>query len=504
MGAMTPLERYLQSVKITQGQNAGKRLRLLDWQREFLAGALGPGVSEAAISMARGNGKSAFLASVAAACIDGPLAVPRAEVICCASSLQQAKIVYDHAVRFIESRRVDLTDRKQWRRADSVNHALLEHKPSGARLRCIGSDPKRAHGLAPALVLADEPAQWPVNQRDAMLAALRTSLGKIPGSRLVALGTRSADPAHWFTEMLDSGDYVLDYSVPSDAPAETWGEPATWALANPSLAAFPELRKQIEREWERTVGNPSALASFRALRLNQGVADTMTRSLVESADWLAAEGDAPAEGDYVLGVDLGGSRSMSAAVGFWPASGRLEGLAAFPEVPGLIERERMDRAAEGAYRRMEESGELILAGRRVADIAALIGTALDRWGEPWGVATDRFRRAEFEQVCEGLDWYPAVEWRSLMPSQSAEDVRLFRREFHEGRVTPVRSLLLRHSLAEAVTRSDNLGNESLTKRNTQARDDVTMAAVLGVAAASRNSEYGGPQAHSGRSRVVVL
>ena len=32
---------------------------------------------------------------------------------------------------------------------------------TGARVRCIGSDPRRAHGLAPVLVLADEPAQWP-------------------------------------------------------------------------------------------------------------------------------------------------------------------------------------------------------------------------------------------------------------------------------------------------------------------------------------------------------
>ena len=45
-------------------------------------------------------------------------------------------------------------------------------------LRVIGSDPKRAHGAAPMLLIFDELAQWPHGQIDAMLAALETSKGK--------------------------------------------------------------------------------------------------------------------------------------------------------------------------------------------------------------------------------------------------------------------------------------------------------------------------------------
>ena len=37
------------------------------------------------------------------------------------------------------------------------------------------------------------------------LAALKTGLGKMPGSRLVALGTRPADDSHWFAKMLTGG-----------------------------------------------------------------------------------------------------------------------------------------------------------------------------------------------------------------------------------------------------------------------------------------------------------
>ena len=42
------------------------------------------------------------------------------------------------------------------------------------------SDPRRAHGLRPFLVLADEPAQWPPATGEKMISALRTGLGKVP------------------------------------------------------------------------------------------------------------------------------------------------------------------------------------------------------------------------------------------------------------------------------------------------------------------------------------
>ena len=47
-----------------------------------------------------------------------------------------------------------------WRVQDSAKSATIEHRKSGARIRCIGSDPRRAHGLHPALALLDESPQW--------------------------------------------------------------------------------------------------------------------------------------------------------------------------------------------------------------------------------------------------------------------------------------------------------------------------------------------------------
>ena len=72
---MTPLERYLSDLTITQGRAAGQSFKVLPWQGRFLRGAFAAGASTSALSVARGNGKTALLSAVACATLDGPLSV---------------------------------------------------------------------------------------------------------------------------------------------------------------------------------------------------------------------------------------------------------------------------------------------------------------------------------------------------------------------------------------------------------------------------------------------
>ena len=100
------------------------------------------------------------------------------------------------------------------------------------KLTVRGSDPRRAHGLAPSLILADEPGQWLESTSKKMLAALTTSLGKVPNSRMVALGTMPEDASHWFsTWCAGFADYSQVYQSKPDANAFS---KVTWKQANPS------------------------------------------------------------------------------------------------------------------------------------------------------------------------------------------------------------------------------------------------------------------------------
>ena len=388
----------------------------------------------------------------------------------------------------------DLSDRSRWRRQDSANRATLEYRPTGARVRCIGSDPGNAHGLRPALVLADEPAQWPPATAARMIAALRTGLGKQPGSRLIALGTRPADELHWFARLLESAPYAQVHAArPEDPPFRL----RTWRRANPSLDHLPSLLAQLRTEADDARRDPDALASFKALRLNQGTADVARSTLLDSERWTEAEAlgaPDPEPGGYVLGVDLGTNAAMSAAAAYW-RSGRLECFAVFPELPTLAERGLADGVGN-LYRRMAERSELVIAGLRVSDPVSLLREALGRWGAPAAVVCDRWREADLRQALEvaRVPYCPVVV-RGQGFKDGAADVRDFRRAVLGSLVAPVESLLLRSALSEARVVTDPAANAKLAKgseggRRTRARDDAAAAAILAVSAGYREWHTG--------------
>ena len=487
---------YLGGLTVTQGRFAGQPFPVFPWERRFVRGAFRPGVAEAALSVARGNGKTTLTAGFGAAAIDGPLMVPRGDAVLVASSFEQSRIAFEHVQAFIGPDR--LKDRRKFRVWDSTAWAMIQNLETGARVRCIGSDPKRAHGLAPTLILADEPAQWETNSAERMVAALRTAAGKQPRCLFLALGTRPDSETHWFSKLLAGGaDYAQQHAArPDDPPFQK----RTWARANPSLAHLPDLESAIRREAAKARLDPAQLASFESLRLNLGTSD-VERSMLLSADvWKRIEGQAERSGRPVWGVDLGTSAAQSVVSAFWPESGRLECLAAFPNEPDLRERGLADGVGN-LYSECHRRGELIQTGGAAVDIAALLRAARDAFGVPAGISADRWREAELRDSLKAVGLpVSRLELRGMGFKDGAEDVRAFRRAALEGRITPIPALLLTAAMAEARTVSDPAGNAKLAKgteggRRLRARDDAAAAAILAVGMASRRPK---------RSRGVYL
>ena len=351
----------------------------------------------------------------------------------------------------------------------------------------MGSDPRRAHGLAPVLVLADEPAQWPESTGERMVAALRTAAGKQPHSRMVALGTRPADESYWFAKMLSGGaDYSQCHACRAD---DSKFNKRTWAKANPSLAHMPDLLDTLRKEAKQAKTDPALLAAFDALRLNLGTMDTEASLLLEAGTWQAVEGDAERRGTCVWGIDLGTSAAQNAVAAYWPESGRLESFAAFPSVPTLAERGLRDGVGS-LYVQCAGHGELMAIGQHAVEISGLLAEALKRFGRPSLIVADRWREAELRDslMVAGVP-VATLELRGMGFKDGAEDVRAFQRAVADGRVTPVKSLLLRSAIGEERTVSDPAGNSKLSKatqggRRKRARDDAA-AAILAVSAGVR-------------------
>ena len=480
---------YLGGLVIPSGDCAGEKMQVLPWERRLIRGACDCS-GDVALSISRGAGKSGIVAGIATAAVDpdGPLNFGRADVVVVASAYEQSKVIFDDVLSYLRENH-DLENRLVWRLQDSANKAQIEHRPTGTRVRCVGSDPKRAHGLRPALVLADEPAQWLSSKADAMLSALRTGLGKVPGSRLIALGTRPASGEHWFARMLDSPgahDYSQEHRAGKDDPPF---QLKTWRKANPSLSIFPSLLKRIRKEAADAKRDAALLPAFRALRLNMGTSDVEVQLLIGADTWARIEGEAAATGSCLWGADLGTSYAMSAISAYWPETGLLRCMAAFPRLPSLHERGIRD-GVDSLYEQMAERDELLQFGQRAVDLGELIGAAVLRFGEPDLVVADRWRMAE---LCDALTAHEIgveVEPRGQGYKDGGEDVRAFQKACVSDRVTPEVSLLMRSAMLEARTMSDPAGNSKLCKsiegqRRFHAKDDACAAAILAVSAGER-------------------
>ena len=477
---------WLETLTVTQGEGAGNTLKLFPWERDWIASLEEAGGRRTrGLSIGRGAGKTTLTGSLGAAAVAGPWAVPRGLVLIVASTFKQARVAFAHSLAFM--RPIIDADPDRWRVLDSEQAARIEDRTTGSALEAREAVPGSLHGPAPVLIIGDEPSQWAPTKGDRLFSALRTSLGKVPGSRALFIGTKPAEPDHWFAKLLGRPGGVTF----AGDPEGDWQDEAEWHAANPSLANMPELLDVYREEAEDAEDDASLLPGFKALRLNLGGADEEIALLLDAADWQRAEVDLlpAAAGPCVWGVDLSGGDAMAAAACYWPSTGRLEALAAFPSLPKLDERSRLDGAD---YARMKHDGDLLILGQRVVPVPELIGAALFKWQRPARIVADYHHERELREALDAANFPPAVLIAASLGGMKDSPGRLrdFRRAVKGGKVYAQPRLLIRQSLANARTVSDSMGEERLTKggvagRKRRSRDDVAVAIVAAVSEASR-------------------
>lgn len=477
---------FLESLKIPEGPNAGKPLKLAEFQKSYVRGALDPENMVAVLSIGRGNAKTALSAGLALFFLMGKLdAQPKREIIFAARNRDQAKIAFGFLTGFVESLPDDEQALFKIRRGQRLE---VEYDGDGGGLaRCIAADGKSILGGAPNLAILDERAAWDRDKGDALENAILSGLGKRNGKALI-ISTSAPDDANTFSRWLDEpppGTYVQEHRPPFGLPAD---DAESLLVANPGAAegigaSLEWLQAQARRAIAR---GGSALSSFRNLNRNERVSTEDRSVLVTVDEWLAAEVSPdelpPREGECILGVDLGGSRSMSAAAFYWPATGRLEAVGTFPAKPGLADRGASD-GVSGRYVEMQERGELSVLGDNtvppgpwLASVVKLVeGSTIS------SIVGDRFRHAEFVEAMQGagLSRVPFI-WRGFGWKDGSEDIERFRRALFDGHVKTRPSLLLRSAFADAITLIDPAGNAKLAKGRSLGRIDPAAAAILAI------------------------
>lgn len=482
---------FLETLTIPEGPKAGQPLRLAEYQRRFVRGALSPDVMVGVLSIGRGNAKTALAAGLALGSVMGIWdAQPKREILLAARNRDQAKTAFQFVTGFVQG----LPEGEQ--ELFSIRHGArleVEYKANGGGLiRVIPADGKSILGGAPTLAIMDERAAWERDKGDNLENAILSGLGK-RGGRVLIISTSAPDDANTFSRWMDDappGTYVQEHRPAPGLPAD---DLESLLIANPGAAeGIGATAEWLVAQARRAIARGgSALSSFRNLNRNERVASDDRSVLVTVDEWLSAEvaPDAlPARsGACILGVDLGGSRSMSAAAFYWPDTGRLEAFGAFPAVPSLADRGASD-GVSGRYVEMADRGELAVMGDATVPPGpwlAEIVRQLDG-GDIACIAGDRFRFAEFSEALRaaGLERVPFIN-RGFGWKDGSEDIERFRRALFDGEVAVAPSLLLRSAFADAITLVDPAGNHKLAKARSLGRIDAAAAVVLAVAEGMR-------------------
>lgn len=400
----------------------------------------------------------------------------------------QARVAWDFVAGFARSLPEELQAELTFRRSPRLE---IEFGGDGGGhvLRAIAADGKSALGSAPTLALLDERGHWAPDRGDDLEHALLSGLGK-RGGRALIISTSAASDAHPFSKWIDTdqaGVFRQEHRPSPGLPADDLDSllianpGARHGIGSPEAWLVDQARRAIAR-------GGSALTSFRLLNRNERVSGETRDALLTVDEWLAAETSAlPArEGKVVIGIDLGGSASMTAVAYYWPATGRLEALGTFPSSPGLADRGAAD-GVSGRYVEMQERGELSTLGDRTVPVAAWLGLVMRQLdGEPIGcLVADRFKQSELGEAIDRAGIRAPIVWRGQGFRDGGEDVERFRRAVFDGKVKARPSLLLRSAFADAVCLRDPANNLKLAKARSTGRIDAASASVLAVAEGAR-------------------
>ena len=312
---------------------------------------------------------------------DDPLYVEGAESVLVSASRPMATLT-------LEAARLVLGDDPEFRwRRDGV-----EHVKTRTRCRVLSSDSRRAYGLGSAMNLAvlDEPGSFAPTSGERLWRALLGSLGKNSSARILACGTIApAAVGSWWQTFIEGGSGPGVHIQLIQGDEETWRDWDAVLAANPCTAINPNLVRTLKREHDEALQNDRAAAAFLRFRMNINAPEaTHAQPLITSSEWSRICGrPIPAcEGRPTIGVDLGGSRSWSAACAIWP-SGRIEAWAVAPGRPTLHDQEVEDQVLEGTYSALARSGGLSVDEEHaVPDIGLLLARC---WS--WEAAGHRVR-----------------------------------------------------------------------------------------------------------------
>jgi phage terminase large subunit-like protein len=490
---------------VPSGTGAGKPFKLAKWQKNFIQDIYEPHrdgkrvVRRAILSVARKNGKTALIATIALAHLVGPEAIPNGEIYSAANDRDQAAIVFKFARQIVE---LEPELREVIEVINSTKTMLVRH--TGSVYRAISAEAGTKHGYLPSVVIYDELAQ----AKNRMLYdVLDTSFGARDEPLFIVISTQSNDPEHMMSKLIDDGLSQLDptivchlWAADEDCNLE---DEAQWEKANPALGKFRD-HEDLAAAIRKAIRLPAEEPKVRNLFLNQRVAPTST--LISRAEWMACVGEVDIKdgSEVFLGLDLASVIDLAALVivtAEEPAQ-----IRPFFWKPVDLLGEHSDRdfgAGNRRYNQWATDGHLLTSPGRSIDpyvVATFIAQLTQRY-KICGVAYDAWRMndllREFDRV--GIPAYRndekdtgglrLVPWgqgfKMMAPAIDALELAIF-----DHKLVHPSNPVLNWNMANAVATMDSAGNRKLDKDKATFRIDGACALAMAMGLRSRDRRVG--------------
>jgi phage terminase large subunit-like protein len=367
---------------------------------------------------------------------------------------------------------------------------VVEDETTGSFYEALSSDARKAHGLSPSCVIADEIAQWRGRELwDNLVSG--TDAREQP--LVIAIGTQAEDDQNLMSELVDYGQKILDgevddptfhaaiYRAPNDC--DPWNE-SVWFACNPALGDFKDF-EGMKTQAAQARRLPARVGPFKNLHLNMRV--TAEERFLNAEDWHSCADPVDAASLYgrpcFAGLDLSDNKDLTALALFFPEDGGA--VVPFFWLPKENIRMLEDKS-HVPYRAWQTDGLIELTPGRAVDYR-FVARRLARVADDYdlkGVAYDRWRIKALVRILveEGIS-LPLVEWgqgfKDMAPAVDALETTVLNGKLRHGG-NPV----LNWNCANCVIELDAAGNRKLSKKRSREKIDgiVALAMAIGLAA----------------------
>jgi phage terminase large subunit-like protein len=501
---------FIESLKHSTGEWAGKHFELMPWQRDEiirpLFGTLNPDgrrqYRTCYVEVPRKNGKTEVGAAVALFLLFADNE-PGAQVYSAAGDRMQAGLIYQAATPMVNQAPALL------KRAKIVeSQKRIVNYSTNSFYQVLSAEAYSKHGLNAHGILFDELHTQPDR---ALWDVLTTSTGARRQPLVFVMTTAGYDRNSIGWEIHDYAckvrDGIIDdptflsviYSAPEDAD---WTDEDVWTACNPALGEFRSL-DEMRTLCKRAQETPALEMTFRRLYLNQWV-NSVTRWLPMQA-WDECAGEVDAEAlkgrECTAGLDLASTTDLAALMLIFKMEDGRQKWLPFCWIPEATARER-ERKERVPYSLWAKQGLVHLTPGNVIDyefirqdcknLAQLYNIkewAYDRWNAD--MLVQEMQKDGAVMVPVGMGYVsmnaPTKELMTLVLSKKID---------HGGHP------ILRTHADNLVVEIDPAGNLKPTKAKATQKIDLMVAGILAESRVMLQQEQG-PSIYEERGMLAL-